>query len=263
MSEVIAAAYILAKNEELNIERALAPLRTCGVRTIVLNSYSTDRTVEICQAYGAEVEDYNFKGHEEAYRYLCEDRHPPGTVILILDADMAVSQALLDEGLRLLKTTSAQVVRAPIQMYWEGQPMRAGSLYPPYAFMFRTGRSYFEPKGHHVVLRSGVRHVLTKNTLIHNDCKSYEVYLTTQVRHAKTMLRKQKDRALTWRDWIRVKSPLLVFITPLASLLLKGGVRTGRIGIIYAIDRLIAEAIMYRTRLALDEQEERAGNSPQ
>ena len=55
---------------------------------------------------------------------------------------------------------------------------------------------------------------------------------------------------LSGRDRIRVRWPLLVFAVPFVSYVLKGGFLDGRAGAIYALDRLIAEAIMYRRSLS-------------
>ena len=48
-----------------------------------------------------------------------------------------------------------QVIRAPVQMYAEGQPLRFGSLYPPKPIAFRTGKEYFVAVGHGEALVGG------------------------------------------------------------------------------------------------------------
>lgn len=46
---------ILTKNEEANIERCINSVKGWGERVVVLDSGSTDRTIELAEYLGAEV----------------------------------------------------------------------------------------------------------------------------------------------------------------------------------------------------------------
>jgi hypothetical protein len=52
------------------------------------------------------------------------------------------------------------------------------------------------------------------------------------------------------RDRQRVRNPMHIAIETLVAYVLKGGFLAGRAGTLYALDRLIAEAIMYRRSVA-------------
>ena len=242
-------AYILTKNEETNIGNCLLALKQCGIPVIVLDSYSTDRTREIAQHCGFSVELYDYRDHLGALRYVCEDRTSRDGFCLVLDADMIVSPKLLSEAHSLLVARDADVALAPVTMFWNGDQLKRGSLCPPKPFMFRGGAHYFGALGHGEVLLGCVRSVLTSERLVHNDQKSFEAFLDTQVRYSKNLVRRRLGHAISWRDRLR-STPLLMIGVPLFSLFVKGGILSGKAGLGYAVDRLVAEAIMYRQCLA-------------
>jgi len=238
-------AYILTKNEEANIGNCLLALKQCGIPVIVLDSGSTDRTIEIVQSCGFPVELYDYRDHLGALRYLCEERTPRDGFCLVLDADMIVSPRLLSEAHSLLVGRGADVALAPVAMFWNGNRLKRGSLYPPKPFMFRGGFHYFEASGHGEVLLGDVRWVLTDERLVHNDQKSFEAFLNTQIRYSKNLARRRLGQKISWRDSLR-STPLFMIGVPLFSLFVKGGILSGKAGLGYALDRLLAEGIMYR-----------------
>ena len=243
-------AYVLAKDEAPNIGRCLEALRACEVRVVVLDSGSSDSTVEIARAGGATVEDYGYTTHLAALREICEQRTPTDETAMVLDADMIVTEALIAEAQELIDSAVADVVIAPISMSWEGRELNHASLCPPKAFMFRGGRNYFQAAGHGESLREGVKYATTRARLVHDDRKPYTAYLQSQCRYAGFLLERAREDKLTWRDRIRLRSPLLAMIVPLTSLIAKAGFLDGSAGVGYAMDRLIAEAIQYRQALA-------------
>jgi glycosyltransferase involved in cell wall biosynthesis len=254
-------AYVLAKNEEPNISNCLRALKKCGLFSIVLDSGSTDRTRELAIGCDAKVEDYQYRDHLEALRYICEERTPVDEFALILDADMVVSPELVMEAKSLLNNRTADVAAAPVTMYWNGRRLNRGSLYPAKPFMFRGGAHYFEAAGHGEVLVPGTRTAITEHDLIHNDLKSFEAYLVSQLRYSNNLVRRRSVGKLTWRDRLRM-TPLMLLAVPLFSYVFKGGIFSGTAGLGYAMDRLIAEAMMYRQHIAYGNQS-RKGNLPE
>ena len=93
------SVVIITQNEEVNIGRTLAsvqPLVSDGKgETIVVDSGSTDRTVEIAKSFGAKVFIEEWKGYA-AQKNSAIDK-ATGDWILSLDADEEVEQFLLAE----------------------------------------------------------------------------------------------------------------------------------------------------------------------
>ncbi|MFN0063059.1 MAG: glycosyltransferase [Myxococcaceae bacterium] len=239
----------MAKNEAQNIVATVQAVRALGVPVIVLDSGSTDATPALAKEAGATVESYTYEGHASAYNEISTKRTAQGDVALVLDADMRVSQGLVDEALRLAEA-GAQVVSAPIEMWWAGERLAHGSLCPPKAFLLAGGAAHFEAIGHGERVRSGSSTATTSTGLVHDDRKPYESYLLTQLRYARALTVRAAEGKLTWRDRIRQRWPWGVLAAPWVSYFWRGGVWAGRAGQLYALDRLIAEAIVFREQVA-------------
>lgn len=244
--------FILAKNESANIGRSLDALRSSGWALHVLDSGSTDDTQAIAEAAGASVLPYRYVDHCTAYNEVTTTLGAAFDVVLVLDADMVVPAALHREVADAIAGRPAawDALRAPIEMWVDGHPIRRGSLCPPKAFAFRTGRTLFVSTGHAEKLSDDVRVHDVATALAHDDRKDYSAFLQSQKRYADKLVSRYEQGAVSGRDRLRVRTPLLIAIVPMVSYLLKGGFRAGRAGTLYALDRLIAEAIMYRRAVA-------------
>ena len=80
-------AIILTKNEEVNIEECIKSIATAVKRIIVIDSYSTDRTVEIAKRMGAEVHQHPFENYAKQYMYGVEVAKAETVWTLRIDAD--------------------------------------------------------------------------------------------------------------------------------------------------------------------------------
>ena len=103
------SAVIITYNEERNIERCLKSLEGVADEIIVVDSFSTDRTAEICQNFGVNFVEHpfadfatqkNFGNHLTSYDF-----------ILSLDADEALSEPLRKSILDWKKNSSSDVLR--------------------------------------------------------------------------------------------------------------------------------------------------------
>jgi len=83
---------IITYNEERNIARCIESVGELSDEVVVVDSFSTDRTEEICRQYGAKFIQHTFEGHIEQKNYaITQATHPH---ILSLDADEALSEEL-------------------------------------------------------------------------------------------------------------------------------------------------------------------------
>lgn len=245
--------FVLARNEQANIGRCLESLRGTGWEVTVLDSGSTDATCRIVEQSGvARLEPYTYVDHCRAYNEISTQLGSRYRYVVVLDADMTVSEALSSEIMTMVAVNQdgPQVLEAPVEMCVEGLPLRFGSLYPPKAFLFEVGRPYFVGAGHGEALVGGVRVGRTRETLRHDDRKSYGAFLQSQERYSRNLVRRQLEGGLTGKDRLRTRTPLLVLAVPFVSYVLKGGFLSGKAGVLYALDRLIAEAIMFRRSLS-------------
>lgn len=86
---------IITFNEERNISRCLESVKSIADEIVVLDSFSTDRTAEICRQHGVRFEQHKFDGHiEQKNLAVTFAKHD---LILSLDADEAPDETLCSE----------------------------------------------------------------------------------------------------------------------------------------------------------------------
>jgi len=86
------SAVIITFNEERNIQRCIESLLPVADEIIIVDSFSTDRTEEICKLYGIKFFQNVFEGHiEQKNIALLKANHD---WILSIDADEALSETL-------------------------------------------------------------------------------------------------------------------------------------------------------------------------
>ena len=86
------SAVIITFNEEDNIGRCLESIRNVADEIVVVDSFSSDRTEEICDQYKVVFLKHEFEGHKEQKNYALAQAK--GDFILSLDADEALSPEL-------------------------------------------------------------------------------------------------------------------------------------------------------------------------
>src|SRR3990172_3323980 len=88
---------LITYNEEANIQDALESVRWAD-EMVVLDSFSTDRTVEICKKYTDKIISHEFVGYGKLRNIVID--HASYDWILSLDADERVTEPLRNEILQ-------------------------------------------------------------------------------------------------------------------------------------------------------------------
>lgn len=137
------SAVVITKNGEAVIGRCLASL-TWAFETIVIDSGSTDRTVEICREAGAQVYGADWQGFATQRNRGIE--RASGDWVLAVDMDEWVPEALRREIGEVTRSASNVVAyRIPRLSSYCGRFMRHGGWWPDYvARLFRRGAARFE-----------------------------------------------------------------------------------------------------------------------
>jgi len=88
------SVVVITKNEEANITRCLSSV-TWADEIVVVDSHSTDRTVDIARKYGAKIFSPEWRGYGSAKKEGVN--RATGEWILSIDADEVVTPELADE----------------------------------------------------------------------------------------------------------------------------------------------------------------------
>lgn len=86
------SVVIITFNEQKNIERCLKSVIKVADEIVVVDSFSTDRTKEICLNYNVVFIEHKFEGHIEQKNWAVSQAKNPH--ILSLDADECLSEEL-------------------------------------------------------------------------------------------------------------------------------------------------------------------------
>lgn len=100
------SALIITFNEERNIERCIRSLEGVADEIIVVDSFSSDRTAEICLGLNVAFIQHPFEGHIQQKNYAMSCAKFP--FVLSLDADEALSDTLRTSIFQIKKEGKAE-----------------------------------------------------------------------------------------------------------------------------------------------------------
>ena len=142
------SVVLITMNEAANLPRTLASVHGMG-EMVIVDSGSTDATVEIARAAGARVFAEPWKGFGGQKNSAID--HAAGEWILSLDADEEVSPQLAREIQALLAGEPPfPAYRIPRLNHFLGHPLKHGGYWPdPKLRLFRRGAARFEERPVH------------------------------------------------------------------------------------------------------------------
>lgn len=242
---------ILTKNEEAHIEDVLSSLDGLDCNILIVDSGSTDKTLEICEKYGAEIVFYEYVTEAKTRNWVLTERADVDW-ILFLDADERLTPELNLE-LRELPDPSDGVVGFYIrrEMWFLGRPLRFGGhqnnyllhlLHPPVSQVIEQTRTleYVDVKG-----RTG----RLKHHMIHENKKplrdwvvKHDFYAQREAEDRRSGVKRDKSvtegrsRAFIHKHLLSRLPPLLLpFAFFVYRYFLRLGFLDGRVGFIYYV----------------------------
>lgn len=167
---------ILAMNEEKNIVRAVSSVRDIAKRIVVVDSGSTDQTIALARANGADViEHVPFVNYATQFNWGLENAQIDTKWVLRLDADEQVSPELAAEIKQALIEHDADDVNGfevRCRIIFMGRWIKHGGTYPliiPRLFRRGFGRVEMRKMDEHTLIDGKVLRL--RNDLVHYDFK--------------------------------------------------------------------------------------------
>ncbi|OJW75082.1 glycosyltransferase family 2 protein [Spirosoma sp. 48-14] len=268
---------IPVKNEEKNLPKCLEAIgKDLAKRIVVIDSGSTDATVNIAKAFGTEVIEFNWNGKFPKKRNWFLQNHTPDTKwVMFLDADEFLTDAFkteLREKLQQNNDIKGYWLRYTI--YFLGQINKGGYFLHKLA-LFQVGVGEYERvdedqwsrldmEVHEYGLVNGEVGVI-KNKIDHRDLRGVSYYVTKHNEYSsweaahyfKISRDKRITQQWTWMQKIKyalMETPLLAPMYFFASFFLMGGFRDGTRGFAFAILKMAYFTQIYVKIRELKEQ---------
>ncbi len=146
INKIPLSVYILAYNEEAKIEATLQSVSWAD-EVIVIDSYSTDRTVEISEQMGAKVVQIKFNGFGELR--MAGIKNTSHEWIFSIDSDERCTPEAREEIISTINNeNSKDIYFVPRRNIFMGKKIRFCGWYPNYRQpqLFRRGKMTYESK---------------------------------------------------------------------------------------------------------------------
>ncbi|HEY9803045.1 MAG TPA: glycosyltransferase family 2 protein [Leptolyngbyaceae cyanobacterium] len=195
-SKVPVSVLIPAKNEEANLPACLDSLQRAD-EIFIVDSQSTDRSIEIAKNYGVNLVQFHFNGRWPKKKNWSLDNLPfRNEWVLIVDCDERIPNELWDEIAQVIKQQEYIGYYLNRRVFFLGKWIRYGGKYPDWnlrLFKHKLGRyenlntedvpNTGDNEVHeHVVMQGKVGYL--KNDMLHEDFRDIYHWLERHNRYS-------------------------------------------------------------------------------
>ncbi|WP_333784743.1 glycosyltransferase family 2 protein [Thermocrinis sp.] len=243
------SVLILTKNEEKNLPRAIESVKDIASEIVVLDSGSTDATVNVAKSLGAKVFYHPWDGYSNQLNrgvQVCSKDW-----IFVLDADEEVSEELRDSIREAISSNKAEVFMVCRQTYYLGGFLRH-AWYPEWRVrLFKKGAVSFEGELHESAVFKGKASKLRGNLYHYSYKNLFDQYEKT-IKYAKIMAEINYRKGKKFRIYNLLFNPVWSFFK---VFLFQMGFLDGLRGFAVAISAFIYTFLKYIFLLELEMKE--------
>lgn len=143
MTKIPVTVVLPVKNEEDNLPHCLKLLSDFD-QIMVIDSNSTDKTVEIAKEHGAEIHQFNWNGKFPKKRnWVLRNLFIRNDWVLFLDADEYVTDAFVAEVREKVKVSDVNGYWIKFNKHFMGKKLKYGDIFEKLA-LFRFGTGEYE-----------------------------------------------------------------------------------------------------------------------
>lgn len=192
-------AIVLTRNEEVNIERCLNSVRGLCRRMVVVDSGSTDRTVELAKACGAEVFFHEFEYYARQFNWGLDNCGVDTKWVIRIDADEQFPPELcaeIEEQMAAHDGDDVNGMTLEATYFFMGRALTHGSKKRK-LMVFKSGIGRIEDRRRdaHTILSRGDS-VSLKHNFLHYDFKDLDNFIGRYNWYA-------TREAMDYMDWKR------------------------------------------------------------
>jgi len=221
---------IITKNEEHNIEDALKSVADAR-EIIVVDSFSSDKTVEICRKYTEKVFQHHWEGFAKQKQKAVD--YAGGEWILILDADERVTPELKTEIKSAISNADCNGYYIPRENYFIGKCIKHGGWWPDQTLrLFKKNKGHFEVREVHEKVVVEGQTAYLKNPLKHYTYRSISDFVLRADNYSTLAAREIKKNSGNAGLFSFTIKPLATFIK---MYFLRRGFLDGTHGLILAL----------------------------
>lgn len=247
------AVVILTFNESIHIARAVNNVIGWADQVLVLDSFSTDDTVDLAKALGAEVLLRKFDNYKKQREYAIEYYKDKAEWVFFLDADEYLLEELKLEINEAINNTDVQGYYMARRLMFMGKWIKWGGYYPTYLLrLFRPEKaSVLRDINEHIFVEGNTRKL--KHDFIHDDLKDIghwidkhnryaayeaEVFLNIQKKSSRLnnydwTLQSERKRWMREKVWNTLPILIRPFIYFIYRYFIRLGILDGKQGFIY------------------------------
>jgi glycosyltransferase involved in cell wall biosynthesis len=203
--------YILTYNEEIDIAPCIeSALLSDDI--IVVDSFSTDRTVEIASRYPVRVVQHKFESHGKQRTWMLENIPTKHEWVYILEADERMTPELFQECLKASQSQETIGYYVAERVMFMEKWIRYSTQYPRYQMrLFKKEKVWFTDYGHTEREVCQGKTGFLQETYPHYTCgKGLSRWIDKHNRYstdeAKETLRQLQSGNVNWRDLFFGKS---------------------------------------------------------
>ncbi|GJQ57786.1 MAG: glycosyltransferase family 2 protein [Candidatus Scalindua sp. AMX11] len=231
MDKVMVSACVMTFNNGEQIEDCLKSV-TWADETVVVDSFSTDQTIEICRKYTDRVYQRRWPGFKDQSNYtmsLAQYRW-----ILFIDADERITPELFHEIQSHINDVSSHYrgFYLPRKTFYLGKWINHGDWYPAYDLrLYQKDKGCWVKEPHAKIKLDGKAKYL-KNDMLHFSYKNLSAQLSTIDKYTDMSANEMEKRGTSFVTLQLISRPLFRFIK---GYLLKRGFMDGVPGFVAAI----------------------------
>lgn len=173
---------ILTYNEEKHIDRCIHSISDTAKEIFIVDSFSSDQTVEIAKSLGASVWQREFVNHAEQFNWALDNLPIQTEWVMRLDADEYLEPQLVAEIKQVLPQLSDDVhgVYLKRKVLFMGKWIRFGGFYPHILLrIWRRGRARSEQRwmDEHIMVQPGSKTINLRQNMVDDNHKGITFWI--------------------------------------------------------------------------------------